>query len=353
MARGLSNVDINSDSWEIMILKLNEVLRSHTLEILTANTTYANTGNTTVQRTAQLYGTFGSNNVVVSSTLRGGNVTGQHANLVVSSNVNIVNTAAANVNLLIGNSSVVSYMNPIGSYIGNTVANSFMNTTSIVIQSNSTVNTTITASTLRIANSSSSANIDSISFATGITVANTTAVGVGANVIANSTSFRVSSAVSNAVINASTLAVGNSTVSTVANTSTLRITDGARASELNSNGFVFDSIYKVDTLSNNNIGTNISTPLMIYTFPRASISSGKFQVQVKNGNTTQISEMLLAHDNTTAYVSTYGTIASPIIVGNTSPLGTFSAAINGANVELMLSQTVVNSAIKVVANLIT
>lgn len=353
MARSLSNVDINSDSWEIMILKMNELLRSHTLEIVTANTTYANTGNTTVARTAQLWGTFGSNTVVVSNTLRGGNVTGLHANLAVSSNVNISNTSAANINVLVGNSSVFSYMNPIGAFIGNTTANSFMNSTSVVVQSNSTVNTTISATTVRVINSTSSANMTASSFITGNTVVNTTVVAVGANVVANATTVRVSSTTSNSNVTANAISVGNSTVSTTANTSSVRIADGTRGSEFNAAGLIFDSIYKVDTLSNNDIGTNISTPLMIYSFPKASFSSGKFQVQIKNGTTTQISEMILAHDGTNAYVTTYGTVASPIIVGNTSPLGTYSSNVNGANVELMLSQTIINSAIKLVAHLIT
>ena len=80
----------------------------------------------------------------------------------------------------------------------------------------------------------------------------------------------------------------------------------------------------------------------------------KFQVQLKNGVTTQISEMILAHDaGTNAFVTVYGTVAAPNITGAASPLGTFSAAINGANVELMLSQTIINSSLKMVAHLIT
>jgi hypothetical protein len=72
-------------------------------------------------------------------------------------------------------------------------------------------------------------------------------------------------------------------------------------------------------------------------------------VQVKNGN-TQLSELVLAHDGgLNAFVTTYGTVASN---GGASPLGTFIANTDTANVNLYLVQTVANSAVKVVAHLI-
>jgi hypothetical protein len=63
--------------------------------------------------------------------------------------------------------------------------------------------------------------------------------------------------------------------------------------------------------------------------------------------------LVLAHDGTNAYVSTYGTVASPAAAnGSVSPLGTFTANVNGANVELLFTQTIASSAAKVVAHLI-
>ena len=191
MSRLLSNVDIIDQSWELLILKTNELLKSHSTETITANTTYANTGNTTVARTAQLWGTFGANTVVVGNSIRGGNVNGLFANLNVTSNVNVSNTSAANINILTGNSTSFSYMNPVGVYLGNTVNQAVVNTSLILLQSNSTVNTTILPSLTRVANSTSSANITPISFVTGISSVNTTAIAVGANVSANATTLRV------------------------------------------------------------------------------------------------------------------------------------------------------------------
>ena len=101
-------------------------------------------------------------------------------------------------------------------------------------------------------------------------------------------------------------------------------------------------------MANGNIGATLG-PVLIYRFPKSSFSTAKFEVQVKNGN-TQISELVLAHDNeSNAFVTTYGTVSSN---GAPSPLGTFSANTDTANVNLYLVQTVAASAVKVIAHLI-
>lgn len=58
MARSVANVDILSDSFENWLLLTNELLNSLSTEIITANTSIANTGNTAFPRVAQLYGTM-------------------------------------------------------------------------------------------------------------------------------------------------------------------------------------------------------------------------------------------------------------------------------------------------------
>ena len=461
MARFVANVDIITDSFEIWLLETNELLHALSTEIITANTTYANTGNTTHPRTAQLYGTFGSNNLVVSNWMRGGNVGTLFANLNVATNTVVSNSTAANINLMVSNSGSFSYINPVGGHFGNTNANSsinsiaviiqsnaninsFINSSSIVIQSNSTVNTNYSATLLQAANSTSTANITPISFKTGIFEGNTTAAAVGANLIANSTALFIGNTTQNNVITQTSIAVGNSTVNTtiVANTTdafintggylrvtgnsvlsntlavtgntalsntlavtgnttlsntlavtgntalsntlavtgnttlsntlvvtgnttlsntlaitgsttlsnTIAVTGNATLSNTLSVGgsTTFQTDYVVDVLANADVGSTIGA-VLIYRFPKTTYSSGKFEVQIKNGN-TQLSELVLAHDSAAnAFVTTYGTVASN---GASSPLGTFSANTDTANVNLYLVQTVANSAVKVVAHLI-
>ena len=612
MARQVANVDIITDSFEVWLLQTNELLNAFSTEIITANTTVANTGNSTISRTAQLWGTFGANTIAVSTTLRGGNVvTGNSANLVITSNATAYVAMDAGIRVLAGNSTSNSYLNPVGVYLGLGTANSFVNSSLIITQSNSTVNTNISPLLVQVANSSTTANVTAGSFRTGSFVANTTAVAVGANVYANADTVFVGnstfdskfgngswSGVANLVITptnyltiegaanvtsnanfANTIAVtgnatlsntlavtgnttlsntlsvtgnatlsntllitgaatlsntltavglanaagnlntptanasvavnvganvnlttarinvGNSTVNTaitstaidtdgtldvlgatnLANTLTVQglanaagnlntptanasvamnvganvnlttsrfnvgnstvntfitstaiETDGtltvlgatALANTLsvtglanlggnlntptvnattvnvganvvlnttqisvgnatsnttitsnavtlsgaltvsgntNLNGAInlnssatFQTEYVVDVSANSNIGATIGA-VLVYRFPKASYSSAKFEVQVKNGN-TQLSELVLAHDGgLNAFVTTYGTVASN---GASSPLGTFTANTDTANVNLYLVQTVANSAVKVVAHLI-
>lgn len=202
MSRQVSNVDIITDSFEIWLLETNELLHALSTEILTANVTYANTGNSTVSRTAQLWGQFGANNLVVSNWLKGGNVNGQYANLMISTNTMISNNNAANLNSMVINSSSFSYITPIGGYFGNTIANSTINTTSIITQSNSTVNTNITPIRVQVINSTSSANMTPTSFKTGIFTGNTIEMSVGANLVANATTLIVNGAYSYSLMDA-------------------------------------------------------------------------------------------------------------------------------------------------------
>ena len=185
MSRQVANVDIITDSFEVWLLQTNELLNAFSTEIITANTTVANTGNNTIARTAQLWGTFGSNNVVVTTALRGGNVNGLSANLVITTNATAYVAADAGIRVLAGNSTSNSYLNPVGVYLGLGTANSFVNSSLIITQSSSTVNTNITPTRIQVADATTTANMTANAFSTGLFVANTTMVAIGANVFAN------------------------------------------------------------------------------------------------------------------------------------------------------------------------
>ena len=455
MARQVANVDIITDSFEIWLLETNELLHSLSTEIMTANATYANTGNSTFDRTAQLYGTFGSNNLVVSNWAKGGNVNGQFANLMVSTNTILSNTNASNLMLMVANSSTFSYVNPYGGYFGNTTANSFINSTAIITQSNSIVNTNISPVLVQVANSQSTANITAKWFKTGIFTGNTEAMSVGANLIANSSDLFIGNSSQQSVFNQTSWSVGNTTVNTfivansttafidtdgymrvlgnanfsntqlvvgnatfqntvavtgnttlantlavtgnttlantlavtgnttVANTlavtgntslantlavtgntslaNTLAVTGAATfANSISVSGntnlsdyVTFDNDYAIQVESNTNLGTTTGSFVLGYRFPKATFSSAKLTAQVQNTGNTQISEMVVAHDGTTAFVTVFGTVASPGFANNNvNPLAIFAANVNGANVDLLINQSVANSTAKFIAHLI-
>ena len=214
MSRPVANVDVITDSFEIWLLETNELLHALSTEIITANSTYANTGNTAFPRTAQLYGTFGANNLVVKDWMKGGNVNGQFANLMISTNTVLSNTTATEIRLEVANGSSNTFMWQYGLHAGLTGANLIANTTKLTIQSNSTTNTTATAFAVVAANSTNTATMNPISFSTGLFVANTIQITLGANVTANATNGGTiqvtgSGAVGNSVSNSSGLYVGN------------------------------------------------------------------------------------------------------------------------------------------------
>lgn len=352
MSRLVSNTDIITDSFEIAILQLNELLNSLSTEIITANSTYANTGNSTFSRIAQLWGTLGSNNIIVTNSIRGGNVNGQFANLNINSNVSVSNTTSTNLNILVSNGSSISYINPLGSYFGNGVSNSALTTNTLLLQSNSTVNSIMTSTLVQVANGSNSSNVNFDGFTSGISRLGSSSINVGANVVANSTTIKVDGSNSNTRIAYNSVTVGNSTINSVSTSNGIVISNSTSSININPNGYNYSNIYSLDVISNSNIGATLTTK--VYSFPKTTYSSGKFEIQVKNSGNTQISEILLAHDGTNAYLTTYGVISSPLSANSTSSLlGTFTASINGANVELAITQTQPSSAIKIAAHLLT
>jgi len=154
MARQVANVDVITDSFEIWLLETNELLHALSTEIITANSTYANTGNSTFSRTAQLYGTFGANNLVVSNWMKGGNVNGQFANLMISTNTVLSNVNSTEIRLEVANGSSNTFMWQYGLHAGLTGANLVANTTKLTVQSNSTTNSTANATLISVQNRS-------------------------------------------------------------------------------------------------------------------------------------------------------------------------------------------------------
>ena len=467
MSRPVANVDVITDSFEIWLLETNELLHALTTEIITANSTYANTGNTAFPRTAQLYGTFGANNLVITDWVKGGNVNGSFANLMISTNTVLSNTTATEIRLEVANGSSNSFMWQYGLHAGLTGANLVANTTKLTVQSNSTTNTTAIAALISVANSTSSANTDPISFKTGLFTGNTISVSVsnstGYSVLANTDTIKVGNSTVNTMIvsNSTTsfidtdgfvrvlgntdlsntlLVVGNTSLSNtlavtgntnlsntlivtgnttlsntllvVGNTSlsntlivtgntnlsntlvvtgnvalsntlvitgnttlsntlavtgntTLSNTLGVTGATTLSNTLVvtgnstfsniatFKTEHVVDVFANGNLGATIGSDLLVFQFPKADYSSAKLIIQLKNTGNTQISEVLVAHDTTDAYLTTYGTVSAPPTANaGLSLLGNFSANADITNVRVYVNQKIASTAAKVVAQFI-
>lgn len=253
MSRQVSNVDIITDSFEIFILKQNELLNALSTEIITANGTYSNTGSVEFPRVSQLYGTFGSNNLVVTDSLRGGNVTTGFTNLNVSTNVSISNSSISNVNISVSNTISNSYMNSVGAQFGNTNIFSAANNTVIGIYNQSAnVRSIVNTSLISIGNSDISTNVTSSTIRSGLFVANQTAIHYGSNTTLNANSLNIKSLNSNSHIDSDSLIINGSNSRSSIVSSELNIEDITNNTETTVNASLI-------SIGNSSAFTNISS----------------------------------------------------------------------------------------------
>lgn len=380
MSEAIANVNIITDTWEAWLNRFNQVANAMSTSVITANTSGANTGNSTVSRIGQLWGTFGANTLVATTGLRGGNVTSTAA-LPVIANLEVYIAAATGSSVpvvKVGNSSVITTIDLYGLRAGNGISNTVISNSSIISQSNTTVKANITPTEINVANGSVNSSMTPIGFVAGLTGANQTHIYNGANVVVSSSSVTVGNSTLNAVMTSQELLVqaGANTSSVredgISTTGTLNVSSNATflgpvvanaavslANTLSVSGAVsvnntvtIKTDYTLDVGSNTNVGANVTHPQLVYRFPKTDFSSAKLTVQVKNGTNTQISEIVIAHNNSNAYLTVYGTVSSPPS-GNASPLlATFEANLNSANVDLLIIQTQASSAVKIAGHLI-
>jgi hypothetical protein len=104
---------------------------------------------------------------------------------------------------------------PAGIYFGaNATANLYISSSTVLV-GNNTVNSTTNSTIMQVANSTTIANLTSSALTVGTTVANTTVLASGANVVANTTALNINAATTNTTITASSISIGN----TIANLS--------------------------------------------------------------------------------------------------------------------------------------
>jgi hypothetical protein len=126
-------------------------------------------------------------------------------------------------------------------------------------------------------------------------------------------------------------------------------TTNASAITLQSNAVSGDVIQIVAASSYTNIvgqQTSANTPTtantVVDTFDKTVFRTAKYLIQIKANSQFHATEVLVMHDNTTAYLTEYATIFS------NNDLGNVYANVNGANVELIVSPLYSNSTINTV-----
>lgn len=92
--------------------------------------------------------------------------------------------------------------------------------------------------------------------------------------------------------------------------------------------------------SSNTTSTSTTANNVVDTFSKTIFRSAKYYVQITSGSDYHVSEVLLLHDGTDVFITEYGTVYSNASLGNVS------AAINSANVELLVAPTNSSSVVK-------
>lgn len=93
-------------------------------------------------------------------------------------------------------------------------------------------------------------------------------------------------------------------------------------------------------LGSNSVTTSTTANNVVDSFAKITYRSAKYTVQITSGTDYHVTEVLLLHDDSDVFITEYGTIFS-----NTS-LGNVTAAINSANVELIVAPTNSSSVVK-------
>jgi len=370
MALATTNVEVTTDSFQNWLDKTNTLLDAYSTTIVTASANSIGgftTGNATVN------GVFTANSVTVSGNstlgLRGGNVVTANV-LYITSNVSIGNasvntvfttttidtdlaltvlgaTTLSNSLSVAGNSSLSGQLQQIS---GNS---NFDSGTLFVDATNNRVgvNNTAPAVALRVTGDvdiSATANVQ------GAANLNSTLGVTGAATLSNTISVTGNATFSNQVITVgSSFLTGNLFVVTSGGISLNSVATFQANATFTKNAFVQGNTLTVNvsnfiTASNGDLGANITNPLLVMSFPKASFKGGELIINVTKTGTSQVTKVLFAHDESTVDLSTYGTIVAP---SSSAELGAFTAAINNANVEIKVQQTNINSAVKIMANL--
>jgi hypothetical protein len=92
--------------------------------------------------------------------------------------------------------------------------------------------------------------------------------------------------------------------------------------------------------SSNTTTTTTTANNVVDSFSKSIFRSAKYTVQITSGSDYHVTEVLLLHDGSDVFITEYGTVYTNVSLGNVT------AAINSANVELLVAPTNSSSVVK-------
>ena len=122
-------------------------------------------------------------------------------------------------------------------------------------------------------------------------------------------------------------------------------------SAASANSVLFKSDHTVGWRGTTEITVN-TTPVLIHTFYADTYRSSKYMVQVQNSsrNAYEVSEILVVHNDTTAYRTQFNLIST---LANAAPLGNVSVALSSGNVNLYYTGNSTGNQVKVRADMLS
>jgi hypothetical protein len=386
MSVNIANVNPAVSSFQNWLDKTNQALYVITTQAVTADLT---TDGSMTQGNAVVNGAISTNTVVVTNALRGGTLT-TPGNLTITTNTTIVDSGLfavtnTNVRIINTNTTVNTSMLTVQGGSVNVASNTsiggstlFLSSANISITSD-TLNFTSQANSVAIGGSATSitsnltiggtntvfnSNVSfggTVGFGGGLTVTGTTTL-KGDVILGNTAANTISmvGAVNTAIIpdqddrrdlGSSDKAWANLYVGTINATRVEYSGDLAGVNAVSTNTLSVGTYANYITYSNNDIGNantaGVFTAVPVFTLSATEGRTIKLVVQARNAriNTYSSSEMLLVHDGTTPYMTTYATLST-----NTSAAAyEYTTDITDGNVRVLAQQPAQsgNTAIKV------
>lgn len=307
MTRPLTAVDINTDTFETLINKTNDLVSVVNSAAVTVNTG----GGDITSGNAFVNGYFGAN-TLVATNIRAGNVSATGALLTIQTNSSFLDSS-----IHVGNSTVNVVALKTGLIVANSSEKVAANLDGIYV-SNTSSNVVITGQVITVSNSTFSANLNAAGLVSGVVVINSSAISVDSISVVNSSSITVGA---NVALTTSVLSIGNSSVNTVINSSTIS-TNTVNATTINSSAL---SVGANVNLTTTEITVGNSTV-------NASVNSTSFKISNSTSNIT-ISVPTTTEANGSYYLNGNG---SWIVV--TSSNGGISSP-GGANTEVQFNSS--------------
>lgn len=386
MSVSIANVNPAINSFQNWLDKTNQALYVITTQAVTADLTAS--GSST-QGNAVVNGAISTNTVIVTDALRGGTLT-TPGNLTITTNTSIVDSGLfavtnTNVRIVNANTTVNTSLLTVQGGSVNVTSNASIGGSTLFLSS---ANVTVTSDVTRLVSQANTVTIggSNTTVTSNLTIGGTNTVFSSNTTFQGTVGFGGGLQVVGTTVLKGDVVLGNTaanTISMIGAVNTSILPDQTNRRDLGSSDKAWANLYvntinaqrveyngdlagvnaiSTNTLSigihanyisyaNDDIGDantgGVFTPVPVFSLSTLSGRTIKLVVQARNEriNTYSSSEMLIVHDETTSFMTTYATLST----NTAAPAYEYTTDISGGNVRVLAQQPAGsgNSAVKV------